>query len=504
VATQTDVNVARERLNEIWRNPPARDQKFGHALRSVSVQNVRGITTTVEFQWPVTVLGGINGCGKTTILQLCSAAYTREGSGKRHFVLGRWIGPALQGETPPISPPASVHYSFWGPPADVAVPYRPESTRWGYPRRGNPSRGAVRFVGIAEFAPRIEQKDRTHQNRARLNIAATEDLDARVTESVSRILNRPYTGARIHTVTTDAAKWTADVPLLVRGDFSYTEPHMGAGEQKALRLVQQLEELSDRSLILLEEPELTLHPDAQFGLAWYLMTLARRKGHQVIVATHSPHIFEAVPREGRVLLHRDQAGVETFHQVGQLRVARELSSSSQANRDLVIVEDAVAGSFLRQILRAFAPAMLRTATLVEIGSAQDVRRVVARLRIQNVRAVGVRDPDMGENAANGLFSLPGQRRVEELLLDPRTVAAAAPHLADIERHVEMARTRGAGFAGAEAAKRAFAAIPDETGLPGDVVASDLARAWLSIEANRACAQELVQSIRRGLDEVRDE
>jgi predicted ATP-dependent endonuclease of OLD family len=38
---------------------------------------------------------------------------------------------------------------------------------------------------------------------------------------------------------------------------------MGAGEQKVVRLVQELERLPARSLILLEEPELTLHPDAQ-------------------------------------------------------------------------------------------------------------------------------------------------------------------------------------------------------------------------------------------------
>jgi len=138
MANETDVNTARSALEAIWANPPARDQRFGNALKSVSLKNIRGLSVNVELQWPVVAIGGINGCGKTTILQVCSAAYTRPGTGKHHYTLGRWIGPALAGESPPITPPAEVRFGFWDTTPSLVAPYQVQRTRWGYPEARQP------------------------------------------------------------------------------------------------------------------------------------------------------------------------------------------------------------------------------------------------------------------------------------------------------------------------------------------------------------------------------
>ena len=130
------------------------------------------------------------------------------------------------------------------------------------------------------------------------SISGSTAASARRSRRVLRLTGAtPFTDNRMssgtmHTVGLPKGDWTDNLPQVRRGESTYGEPHMGAGEQKVIRLIQALEAAKPRSLILLEEPEITLHPDAQKGLAWYLMSLARRKGHQIIVATHSAALFE--------------------------------------------------------------------------------------------------------------------------------------------------------------------------------------------------------------------
>lgn len=496
MATVTDVNQVRASIDEVWKNPPARDGRWGNVLRSVQLDAVRGLSVTVELRWPVTAIGGTNGCGKTTVLQACSSAYVKRGTGKRHYTLGRWIGPALIGETPAIGPTAAVAFSFYDSTPTIRVPYQIDRKRWGYPRRGNPERDAS-FVGVAHFAPRIESQGRTHQNRARLNIEETTGLTERETESISRILGSPYDEASFHTVGIASAKWKDTVPQLRRGGYTYTESHMGAGEQKVVRLVSELEAIPNQSLVLLEEPELTLHPDAQFGLAWYLMTLARRKGHQIVIATHSPWIFEALPRDGRVLLARDRDGVSVLHNVTRLAAARELASSIKSNKDLILVEDAVAKRFLNEVLRRYARDLYRNAEVVDVGSADDVQRMVSRLRSQRVRAAGVRDADYGGDAPTGLFSLPGDAAPETLLIEEDNVMRAERHLGGLGDSAQRAQVQGAGYDGAERAKRVFRGICTELEESEDTVADRLTLTWL--ESNEEKAKSLVNALRRGLD-----
>ncbi|MGO9830211.1 MAG: ATP-dependent nuclease [Myxococcaceae bacterium] len=496
MATDADIEEAVDGIQEQWTNPISRNAVFGNIIKSLGISNVRGQNCSIEFQWPVCAIAGVNGTGKTTILQLCSTAYAPDG--KRLFRLGNWIRNAMEGETPPVKDPAKLIFNFWNDTPTLTIPYIPAQTRWGYPRRNNPARH-VEFIGISEFAPRIEQRDRAHVFRKQLRVKATRDIDAREVESISRILGSPYSGGRVNTVSTSKGEWEFDLPQLQRGGYVYSEPHMGAGEQKVVRLVARLEALPRNSLVLLEEPETTLHPDAQRGLAWYLMALAKRRGHQILIATHSTEIFQALPSEGRILLVRDGAGIRALPRAPYFRAARELAASMRSNKDLLLVEDEVARQFLLEILRRNNRALLTNSEVVPLGSADDVRRNVEALREQRVRAVGVRDADVGEQFEKGLLSLPGDMAPEVLLLDPANIARASGHIADLQMAFERAEVRGQGLQGTKKAKKVFNALCDEVGMPAALLSDRLTLAWLEENAEGAAA--LAERIEQCLDAV---
>ena len=494
MVTQTDFNKIIEDLTEVWGNPIARNGLFGNILKSIAVKSIRGMSADMEFSWPVTAIAGTNGSGKTTILQLCSAAYVSP-QGGRNYKIGEWVRNALTDETAAFGEGSSVSFSFWNDCPGVRIPYRKDRTRWDYPRRNNPER-LVQFFGISTFAPRIERKDRLHVFRSQIELKASAPFDANLITSMSKVLGITYDSGSMQTVGLDKGSWEDKLPLVNRGVLGYAEPHMGAGEQKVIRLMRALEALPAKSLVLIEEPEITLHPDAQRGLAWYFMNLAKRKGHQIILTTHSAELFEALPESARILLVRRKTGVDVVTNIPSIRAARELSSVVKSNNDLILVEDVVAKRFLTDILERFDRSLLLNASIVPVGNTHDVYRMVQSFRGEGVRAVGVRDPDIGDATGNHVFSLPGDLAPEELLLSEENMAQAEGLMNGIGDAFGRAKIAGIDLTGSKWAKKVFPALASEMGIDTEKLRDRLTLTWLN--QNAVAAANLANGIKTAL------
>lgn len=74
-------------------------------------------------------------------------------------------------------------------------------------------------------------------------------------------------------------------------------------------MVNTLETAPPKSLVIFEEPETSLHGDAQVRLAQYFVEVALRRGHQIIITTHSSAILGQLGRDSVVYLRRTPLGV---------------------------------------------------------------------------------------------------------------------------------------------------------------------------------------------------
>ncbi|MCL1515188.1 ATP-dependent endonuclease [Parasaccharibacter sp. TMW2.1890] len=93
---------------------------------------------------------------------------------------------------------------------------------------------------------------------------------------------------------------------LCREGLKYSEAFAGSGEFAVVFLVWRIMNTKDRSLILLDEPEVSLHPAAQKRMFRFLERQVLRRKHQVVLTTHSPEFIKYLPQKAIKLLTLDK------------------------------------------------------------------------------------------------------------------------------------------------------------------------------------------------------
>src|SRR5262249_55416847 len=126
-------------------------------------------------------------------------------------------------------------------------------------------------------------------------------------EWTCKVLGQNYD--RITSNTVQYSNRTGTVISVERNGTAYSEAHMGYGEGRSQYLIDSLEVLPEKSLVLIEEPETSLHSSAQYEFGRYLVDVACRKHHQILLTTHSDAILEALPSESRLYLSRTSSGI---------------------------------------------------------------------------------------------------------------------------------------------------------------------------------------------------
>lgn len=119
------------------------------------------------------------------------------------------------------------------------------------------------------------------------------------------------------------------------------------------------------SLILLDEPEVSLHPGAQERLLAFLARVVKEKKVQIIFSTHSPHLISSLPNEaiktfvqlsnGSFSVIPESHPYAAFHRLG---VAHD-------NKVIVLVEDRLAQHVVKQSLHLIQDEALRKLFSVE-------------------------------------------------------------------------------------------------------------------------------------------
>jgi hypothetical protein len=150
---------------------------------------------------------------------------------------------------------------------------------------------------------------------------------------------------------------------------------MGCGEGRVQSMIHRLEAAPEKSLIVLEEPESALHQSAQFRLGTYLVELAIRKGHQILLTTHSDFILRALPQLSAIFLHKTAAGPQPIAGIPSMQ-AISLLTEGHAPALTIVVEDDCTRAVVTELIRRSDVNFLTTVRVVVAGRRDEAGHTV--------------------------------------------------------------------------------------------------------------------------------
>lgn len=402
-------------------SPINRFANFGAAVVSAKIEGFRGVNAEINFEYPVTALSGFNGCGKSTVGQLMLCGYKKLATAvnsKRYYVANFF--PVSIVDPKPFTDDASITFKYQTDKPDTLqeLTISRSSMEWsGYKRQ--PERN-TEYVGFTVYIPKVERRDMSIYSAKSIQLSTTTEIE-NATTFVSRILGSPYEEVYFQGVT--AKHREGELGIARRFGSVYSENNMGFGEGRVVYTVRLLETCPAQSLIVLEEPETSLHENAQYEFAKYLIDVANRRGHQIVFSTHSSNMMNALPPEGRKLLVRSSDGVEVYDRVSSSRIKTALSAG-ESGHAIVCVEDEFAQSMLREILRRYDQTLLSSVSVVPFGDAKAVVSAKDALSKAGFKAIAVRDADKGDHKSQHIYKLPGTLPPEKEVFQNASVVAA--------------------------------------------------------------------------------
>lgn len=171
----------------------------------------------------------------------------------------------------------------------------------------------VKLIGIGDAVPHIERdNDGEALAYEKLDFWQQDKGQKRLRAylaEIGKIMDRTYpaAGQAKKTKGTVLDFLYASVSDRFLGDLSYPSHYMGAGEQKIFEVVREVFVAPKGSLILIEEPEVSLHNKAMSDLLLFLQEQAEKKDLQIVISTHWLGIKDWKDKLKIYSLHVDQA-----------------------------------------------------------------------------------------------------------------------------------------------------------------------------------------------------
>ncbi len=337
-------------------------------LKSVTIlegEPLRGIKdSSLSFRFPVTVICGTNGAGKTTFLSLSILGF--------HAI-----------QPPQISSKNIKYYdfSYFYPPTArdkhkqgicIKWEYTNEKTeslskghqRWmryikkgGYPRR--PERG-TEFIGISRSVPPFEKSNYKNYFANKLKYKEHNHTDE-LRHYLSNVISKPYYGLSKLTY-----KNSSGAHKVHSFNNTHTSFNAGAGEDCLSTIFDVLLSCPEGSLVAIEEIEIGLHPSILPNLVDAILEITLKRNLQVLITSHSPEFLRACPKEALVLAERYGDKVEFSNEPNVEYAIRRIGGSHHHSLSIVC-EDKCSEKIISNAL----PNPLRSICLVAFYGGKD-------------------------------------------------------------------------------------------------------------------------------------
>jgi predicted ATP-dependent endonuclease of OLD family len=303
-------------------------------IESINIKKFRVLEEiTINFRTPdnkestldngniVNIIAGVNGSGKTSLLEAIFLALANPAdffyendygsislSKFNNIDLNNWID--LRNKIEQLNKKNRGEFNVHNDPRIIFLPSQQNfnyssvsqlSPNYIFSNRINTSQ----IIGQAEFYIKefILSKERES------NIADPKQR----TQAAIDAFNSNFLDAKLLTKLVDLSKQMFNRPIFKNAsNDEVTIDQLSDGEKQLYgRLIALMILEPSNSIILIDEPEIALHPAWQQRIMQLYSHIG--KNNQFIVATHSPQIIASIPYKNRILLRKENNKIEPTH-----------------------------------------------------------------------------------------------------------------------------------------------------------------------------------------------
>ncbi|AMA09443.1 AAA family ATPase [Picosynechococcus sp. PCC 73109] len=314
----------------------------------IKIENVKGIRS-LDFEIPsggVWILTGLNGTGKSTML---ATLYRIRNS----YAFQKFFRTSPLADRVDLYDDASINYEING----QSVTYRYGGQRWrASPRANSTILGNFPYSTVSYIeanSERIEPfADEIAPNRLR---DASDDIKEFL---VTVLADNKWNNLKFVNTRRGRGNEAFLIPYRPGRGYAYkyySEKSFSLGELCILRLAKRISEIQNDGLVLIDEIEMALHPQAQVRLLEKLRSVSHDKNTTVIFSTHSASIVKSAGRRNLIhLVNMGENRIEVIRNPYPAQILGDIAFDDELGADFVFfVEDKQAKLLLEQMIQEY-------------------------------------------------------------------------------------------------------------------------------------------------------
>lgn len=315
-------------------------------LKKLTINTLRGVKNLdISFEGsPVTGIFGLNGSGKTTILQTIMCLYRDKNSENtkmsRFFkyttTANKWIGSSYSAVMDYYQLSGKKHIQI----TDRTINYSKHGSEWTPRQAGKPDRNVI-YISLSDSIPDIEK---VSDSRVTFRPLVGEVLDNQISIAATQIMGVEYKNLKISKID------KLDCFTVDRNGVTCHTLNLGAGEQKIFRILQRLYRAPKYSLLVIDEIDLTLHTAALRRLIHVMVLEAQKPDRQmqVVFTSHRQELMKSAEFNVRYILNTQ---TKTFCLDNPSEDCYEQLSGTSEKYLKVYVEDDIAEAIITKCMQ---------------------------------------------------------------------------------------------------------------------------------------------------------
>ena len=320
-------------------------------LQKIKTTNFRNFAKNSEIviKSPITAIVGKNGTGKTTLLHLAGCSYA---SDKKKKSFNQFIPESQKDHMPDDS-----RYGFTyvnNIENENNFVWYEKRHEWDRRGKNNRARRELLFIGFSKtianvsvFKNYFDITDKALNDRLNSIGTNTISLDNKIISKISEIVGKNYSSIERRN---DKYSLLCENCYGYIIDGQYSDFACGAGEISIIRMLDLIYNAPQNTLIIIDEPEVAIHPSVQYKLLKIFMELALSKNMQFIFTTHSYFILKYLNPDS-ILLLKNNNDNKIISQNVNSSVAFQNISEQKIYKLEAFVEDSIAADILNTIFK---------------------------------------------------------------------------------------------------------------------------------------------------------